>query len=54
MYTVYVRTIETGPIAHLVVSPIADPEVVSLIPARSHTFMEIDHEVFSAVILLLI
>ena len=30
----------------------ADPVVVSLIPARSHTFVEIDHEIFSAVILL--
>ena len=30
----------------------ADPGVASLIPARSHTFMEIDHEKFSTVILL--
>ena len=30
----------------------ADPEVVSTIPARSHTFMEIDHEIISKVILL--
>ena len=30
----------------------ADLEVVSLIPARSHTFMEIDHEIISMVILL--
>ena len=30
----------------------ADPRVVSLIPARSHTFMEIDHEIISTVILL--
>ena len=29
----------------------ADPGVVSLIPARSHTFMEIYHEIFSMVIL---
>ena len=30
----------------------ADPGVASLIPARSHTFMEIDHEIISTVILL--
>ena len=30
----------------------ADPGVVSTIPARSHTFMEIDHEIISTVILL--
>ena len=30
----------------------ADPGVVSLITALSHTFMEIDHEIISLVILL--
>ena len=30
----------------------ADPEVASSIPARSHTLMEIDHEIISTVILL--
>ena len=30
----------------------ADPGVASLIPARSHTFVEIDHEKISTVILL--
>ena len=30
----------------------ADPGVASSIPARSHTFMEIDHEIFSTAILL--
>ena len=30
----------------------ADPGVASLIPARSHTFAEIDHEIISTVILL--
>ena len=30
----------------------ADPGVMSLIPARSHTFVEIDHEIISAVIIL--
>ena len=33
-------------------SLIADPGVESLIPARSHTFVEIDHEIISTVILL--
>ena len=31
----------------------ADPGVASSIPARSHTFVEIDHEMISTVILLL-
>ena len=31
----------------------ADPGVAGWIPARSHTFMEIDHEIVSTVILLL-
>ena len=31
----------------------ADSGVMSLIPAQSHTFMEIDHEIISTVILLL-
>ena len=30
----------------------ADPVVTDLIPARSHTFVEIDHEIISTVILL--
>ena len=30
----------------------ADPGVASSIPARSHTFVEIDHEMISTVILL--
>ena len=30
----------------------ADPGVASSIPARSHTFMEIEHEIISSVILL--
>ena len=33
-------------------SLLADPGVVSSIPARSHTFVEIDHEIISMVILL--
>ena len=31
----------------------ADPRVVSSIPAQSHTFVEIDHETISTVMLLL-
>ena len=30
----------------------ADPGVVSSIPARSHTFVKIDHEIMSTVLLL--
>ena len=37
-----------------VVSQTADPGVVSLIPARSHTFIEIDHEIIFMVIILLL
>ena len=32
--------------------PTADPGVASSIPAQSHTFMEIDHKIIYAVILL--
>ena len=42
-----------GPVAHLVGSLIVDPGFVSSIPARRHTFVEINHETFSAVILLI-
>ena len=47
-----------GPVAQSVTclatdaSLTADPEVMSLIPAWSHTFVEIDHELISMVILL--
>ena len=34
-------------------SPAADPGVTSSIPARCHTFVEIDDEIISMVILLL-
>ena len=42
-----------GPTAQSLVSLIADPGFVSSIPARPHTFVEIDHEIFSTVSLLL-
>ena len=38
-----------SPVAQSVVRPIADPGVVSWIPAGFHTFVEIDHEIFSTV-----
>ena len=41
-----------GPIGQLVAKWTADPGVGSLILARSHTFVEIDHEIISMVILL--
>ena len=44
---------ELGPVAQLVASQIADPGVVSLTAAWPHTFVEIDHELFSTIILLL-
>ena len=40
-----------GSVVQLVASLIADPGVVSL--AQPHSFMEIDHEIISKVILLL-
>ena len=42
-----------GCIGQCITSPTADPGVASLIPARSHTFVKIDHEIISMVILLL-
>ena len=41
-----------GPVAQSVTCLTADPGVASSIPARSHTFVEIDHEIISTVILL--
>ena len=43
-----------GPVAQSVVSSTADPGVESLIPAQSHTFVEIYHEIVSTVILFLL
>ena len=42
----------SGLVAQSVASLIADPGVMGLIPAWPHTFMEIDREIFSMVILL--
>ena len=41
-----------GPIAQLVASQIFDSGVVGSILARPHTFVEIDHEIFSAISIL--
>ena len=43
-----------GAAGQSIVSPIADPGVMSLIPVWPHTLMEIDHEVLSTAILLLL
>ena len=44
---------DQGHIAQSVTSLTTDPGVASLIPAGSHTFVEIDHEIISTAILLL-
>ena len=44
---------QQGPVTQSIASLIADPGVMSLIMARFHTFIEIDHEIFSTVFLLL-
>ena len=41
-----------GHVAQLVTCLTADPGVMSSIPARSHTFVAIDHEIISKAILL--
>ena len=41
-----------GRVAQSVTCLATDPGVASLIPVRSHTFVEIDHEIISTVILL--
>ena len=41
-----------GTVVQSVASLTADPGVASSIPARSHTFMEIDHEIISMFILI--
>ena len=43
-----------GPIVQAVASPIADPGIMNLILAQSHTFVEIDYEIFSIVFLVLL
>ena len=43
-----------GPVEQSLASPTADPGIASLISAGSHTFVEIDREIISTVILLLL
>ena len=43
----------SGHVAQSLASPTADPAAAISIPAQSHTFVEIDHEIISTVILLL-
>ena len=45
---------QLSPVVQSVVSPIANPGVMSSIPTRQHAFMNIDHEIFSRAILLLL
>ena len=45
---------QPGPVEQSIRSLTADPGVVSSIPAHFHTFMEINHELSSMVILLLL
>ena len=57
-FVVFIINVVPGRLARSVmclatdVSLTADPGVVSSIPARSHSFVEIDHEIISTVILL--
>ena len=44
-------TTQSGSLAQSVASLTANPRVAILIPARSNTFVEIDHEIISTVIL---
>ena len=43
-----------GPVAQSVACLTADPGIASLIPAQSQTFVEIDREIISMVVLLLL
>ena len=47
-----ISKVHPGLVAQSVVSPIADPGVMCSISAWLHTFMEVDREIFSAVIFL--
>ena len=49
---VHINCILLGRVGQSVMCLTADPGVMSLIPARYHTFVEIDHEIISTVILL--
>ena len=47
-------THQTGPHSAVGSESTADPVVANLIQTQSHTFVEIDHEIISTVILLLL
>ena len=53
IYTFSFKNNSPGPVGQSVASPIADPGVMSLIPARNHTLMKIDCDIYSLVIFLL-
>ena len=48
----HVQTTAPGGIGQSLICLTADPGVASLIPVRSHNFVEIDHEIISTAILL--
>ena len=48
----FIFLFRTGPVVQSVACPTTDQGVASLMPARSHTFMEVDHEITYLVILL--
>ena len=52
----YNRALETASVAQLDVCPTGDQEVAGSTPAKvgKHSFLEIDHEIFSTVILSLL
>ena len=53
LYKAFLRKIcIPGHVAQSITCLTAEVRVMSLIPARSHTFLEIDHEIISMVILL--
>ena len=51
-YLIGLNVWEPGGVTQSVTCLTADPEVTSLFQARSYTFVEIDHEIISTVILL--
>ena len=51
---IMIHLLVISPVVQSVASPIADPGVTNSIPAQSHTFVEINHEIFSTDIFLLL
>ena len=52
MHSHLFKFMKLGSVAQSVMCLTADPVVASLMPLKSHTFVEIDHEIISMVILL--